>query len=218
MLPILNNTQKRIDSMINSRNMPNRRPVINDNYESNVKDMYIIGDLAGAPVIKLAMDQGYNVIKHISSLPGAKSNDPNVYDLVIVGSGGAGLNAALEAKARGFSFLVVEKAKIANTIENFPEKKWVYAEPDKIPPKGKLWLDGATKEDLITRWHQIVTDNQIPMKTEEGVESITKKSGIFDIKTSKGVYRAKRVIIATGQRGNPRKLNVPGSFSCDKSI
>ena len=121
------------------------------------------------------------------------------------------MNAALEATERGLTNLLLEKGKIANTIENFPEKKWVYAEPDTAPAKGKLWLDGARKEDLIVRWHQIVEENSLEVRTEEGVDAITKNtSGIFEVTTAKGKYRARRVILAIGQRGNPRKLGVAG--------
>ena len=132
-----------------------RRPVLKRHNESNVKDMYVIGDLAGAPVIKLAMEQGYNVIEHIASLPDATGNakrlGEEVYDVVICGAGAAGLNAALHARDKGLATVVLEKGKIANTIEDFPEGKWIYAEPDDTPAKGKLWLDGATKEDLTAR-------------------------------------------------------------------
>jgi len=38
-----------------SSNMPTRRPVLRANFESNIAGLYIIGDLAGAPVVKLAM-------------------------------------------------------------------------------------------------------------------------------------------------------------------
>src|SRR5207247_10350318 len=121
------------------------------------------------------------------------------------------LTAAHEAKERGLTQVVMEKAKIANTIEDFPEKKWVYAEPDATPPKGKLWLDGAQKEDLIARWHQIVKENQLNVKAEEGVDAIKRvPEGVFEVRTAKGAYKAKRVIVAVGQRGNPRKLHVPG--------
>ena len=72
-------------------------------------------------------------------------------DVIVVGAGAAGLNAALAAKERGLRSVVLEKSKLANTIEDFPEGKWVYAEPDSTPPKGKLWLDGARKEDLLAR-------------------------------------------------------------------
>ncbi len=189
----------------------NERPYIKKHNESNIPGFYIIGDLAGAPVIKYAMAQGYEVIEHIAGLPGAVGgSDDDILDVIIVGAGAAGLNAALQARERGMRFLVLEKEKIANTIENFPEGKYVYAEPDSQPPKGKLWLDGATKEDLIQRWHQIIEHNHLPIHSMEGVQSCEKKDGMFHVRTSAATYTSKRVILATGQRGNPRKLNVPG--------
>jgi len=157
------------------------------------------------------MAQGFEVVEYIASLPDAHSNDPAMFDLLIVGAGAAGLNAALAAKERGLRVLVLEKAKIANTIEDFPEGKWVYAEPDATPPKGKLWLDGARKEDLIARWHQIVRENGLEVRTEEGLKSLERRGdGAFRVVSDKAEYRARRVILATGQRGNPRKLRVKG--------
>lgn len=60
-----------------------------------------------------------------------------------IGAGAAGLNATLAAQDKGLKFVLLEKGKIANTIEDFPEGKWIYAEPDNKPAKGKLWLDGV---------------------------------------------------------------------------
>jgi len=203
--------RKKIIDILHSGSSQNERPFLKKNNESNIPGLFIIGDLAGAPVIKYAMAQGHDVIEHIATLPGAiGGGDGDLIDVVIIGGGAAGLNAALQAKERGMKSVVLEKEKIANTIENFPEGKWVYAEPDTQPAKGKLWLDGATKEDLIKKWHQIVDENKIDIRKEEGVEGVEKKDGIFHVKTSKGEYRSKRIVLATGQRGNPRKLNVPG--------
>jgi thioredoxin reductase/polyferredoxin len=200
-----------LQSILDSPNMPSRRPNVDANFESNVKGLYIIGDLAGAPVVKLAMAQGNDVAEHIAALPNARGGDSTVYDLIVVGAGAAGLNCALVAQDRGLRVLVLEKGKIANTIEDFPEGKWVYAEPDQTVPKGKLWLDGARKEDLVNRWNQIVRDNRLDVRTSEGVGAISRrKDGGLDVKTAKGVYAARRVVLATGQRGNPRKLGVPG--------
>ena len=197
--------------LFDSSNMPTRRPVLRANFESNISGLYVIGDLAGAPVVKLAMEQGNEVAEHIAGKPDAKSSDLNVYDLMVIGAGAAGLNAALGAQERGLRVLVLEKNKIANTIEDFPEGKWVYAEPDTRPPKGKLWLDGASKEDLLGRWHQIIRENGLAVHTGEGVEAIRRqKDGIFEIQTTAARYQARRVVLATGQRGNPRRLSVPG--------
>jgi thioredoxin reductase/NAD-dependent dihydropyrimidine dehydrogenase PreA subunit len=156
------------------------------------------------------MEQGFNVIEHIASLPDARGGNPDVYDVLVVGAGASGLNAALEAKQRGLSCLVLEKEEVANTIENFPEGKWVYAEPDKVPPKGKLWLDGATKEDLVSRWHQIVHDNKLDVRTETPLTGLTRYGDGFEAAAGDQTFKAKRVILAIGQRGNPRKLGVTG--------
>jgi thioredoxin reductase/polyferredoxin len=208
---MLKKVRAKLDAILASGDMPQRRPALKKNNESNIPNLYIIGDLAGAPVIKLAMAQGFDVVQHIASRPDARGNDPDVFDILVVGSGASGLNAALAARDKGLRTLVLEKGKIANTIENFPEMKWVYAEPDQSPPKGKLWLDGARKEDLLKRWHQIVSENQLDVRTEEGLKSLERKNGIFHVVTEKGTeYKARRVILATGQRGNPRKLGVPG--------
>ena len=197
--------------LFDSSNMPTRRPVLRANFESNISGLYVIGDLAGAPVVKLAMEQGNDVAEHIAGKPDAKGNDVNVYDLIVIGAGAAGLNAALGAQDHGLRVLVLEKNKVANTIEDFPEGKWVYAEPDTRPPKGKLWLDGASKEELLARWHQIIRENGLAVNTGEGVSAIRKqKDGMFEIQTTAARYQARRVVLATGQRGNPRRLGVPG--------
>jgi len=204
-----------LHSILDSPNGDTRRPVIDGNFESNIPGLFVIGDLAGAPVVKLAMAQGSQVAEHIAAKVDAKaaagSGDPNRYDLLVIGAGASGLNAALGAQEHGLRVIVLEKNRIANTIEDFPEGKWIYAEPESMPPVGKLWLEGASKEDLLTRWRQAVSEHHLEVRTDEGVSGLTRrKDGIFEIRTDRGAYLATRVVLATGQRGNARKLNVPG--------
>ena len=44
-------------------------PVLNAQYESNVQGLYVIGSLAGYPLIKQALNQGYEVIEQIRGKP-----------------------------------------------------------------------------------------------------------------------------------------------------
>jgi hypothetical protein len=46
-----------------------RRAALSEKYESNVPGMYIVGALGGCPLIKQAMNQGYEVIEHILGRP-----------------------------------------------------------------------------------------------------------------------------------------------------
>jgi NosR/NirI family nitrous oxide reductase transcriptional regulator len=98
---MLKKIQEKLEVVLTSADMTQRRPELNKNNESNIPGLYVIGDLAGAPVIKFAMAQGFEVIQHIAAKPDAKSSDPAVLDVLIVGAGAAGLNAALTARERG---------------------------------------------------------------------------------------------------------------------
>ncbi len=69
-------------------------PRISTDHESNVKGMYVVGDLADAPIIKVALNQGFDVARSLAEglVP---SRDEGVFDVVVVGAGPAGIGAAL---------------------------------------------------------------------------------------------------------------------------
>lgn len=74
-----------------------KAPEIDNNYESNVKGIHIIGDLSGVPLLKNAVNMGHDLIGKIRPLLKAENLKDDEYHLVIVGAGGAGLAAALAA-------------------------------------------------------------------------------------------------------------------------
>src|SRR5882724_11845118 len=211
---MLINLRRLIQPILDSPNADTRRPVIDANFETNIPGLYVIGDLGGAPVVKLAMAQGSQVADHIAAKPDARtaaaSADPNRYDLLVVGAGAAGLNAALGAQAHGLRVAVIEKNKIANTIEDFPEGKWIYAVPESVPAAGQLWLEGASKDDLLERWRKTVEQSRLDVRTGEGLVALKKVKGGFEVSTNRATYHTTRVVLATGVRGNARELHVPG--------
>src|SRR5438046_4090217 len=88
---MLINLRRFIQPILDSPNADTRRPVIDSNFESNIAGLYVIGDLGGAPVVKLAMAQGSRTAEHIASKPDARTaattGNPNRYDLIVVGAG-----------------------------------------------------------------------------------------------------------------------------------
>jgi len=47
--------------------MENNRPVFDENLETNVKGIFVAGDIAKAGLVKKAINQGYDVVDHISA-------------------------------------------------------------------------------------------------------------------------------------------------------
>ena len=55
---------------------PTSLPSLSASYESNVPGLYVIGALGGYPLIKQAMNQGYEVVEHIRGTPVTPADEP----------------------------------------------------------------------------------------------------------------------------------------------
>jgi thioredoxin reductase/polyferredoxin len=215
---MLDATLKRVlMPLLTSGDMPSRRPILNEQLESNVPNLYIVGDLAGAPVVKLAMEQGHQVATHLSKrLQGGRHG--HEFDVLVLGAGAAGLNAALTLHQQGFKVAVVEQRELASTIEDFPEGKWIYAEPVQRKKQGDLWLEEARKEELLSQWKRQVESCGLDIRMRHSVKGIRRLTDGLEVSAAAGAGEwkgtARFVILATGQRGTPRRLNVPGDDSC----
>jgi thioredoxin reductase/NAD-dependent dihydropyrimidine dehydrogenase PreA subunit len=189
-----------------------RLPVLGRHYESSLPGLYIVGDLAGAPTIRVAANQGHELMRHIAALPDGKAEPGSaVHDVVIVGAGSSGLAAALEAKECGLDAVLLEAGQPASTIREFPRRKEIYAEPKSIPSVGGLWIEDCRKEKLLEKWDAQLAGAGLDIHSGDEVTDIRRVRGAFEVLTASGkVHRGRRVALATGKRGNPRKLGVPG--------
>jgi thioredoxin reductase (NADPH) len=183
-------------------------PRIKQNFETNVPGLYIIGELGGMGLIGNAFEQGRQCIEGIKKEPNGPSD---ALDVVVVGCGPAGLSASLTCKHHGLRFATIEREDVGGTVRYFPRKKIVMTRPVQVPGYGKLAFHEIPKERLITIWEDIVGKTQLRVNTGETVTAVTPDGrGCFTVTTDKATYRTKRVILAIGRRGVPRKLGVPG--------
>ncbi len=195
---------------------PVRAPALDDFYQA-APGLYLIGEAAGKPLVKNASNLGRVVVEHmIHEGLRPKRGAADEVDVAIVGSGPGGLAAALTCKARGLSYVVLEKdALIASTIANYPKGKHVMAEPYDVRCLGPLPVWDATKEELLAGWQKLLAERGIEVRTRHTVEAIERQpDGRFAIRAGDGhktvALRARRVVLAIGTRGTPRRLGVPG--------
>ncbi len=185
-------------------------PHVNQNFETNVKGIYIAGELGGMGLIKNSVEQGKQAMDNI-----VKDMDKSVatdFDVVIIGAGPAGISAALQAHKLGIKAITLEQDTIGGTVSNFPRAKIVMTSPMELPIKGKVKLFETKKSVLIDLWNEVIKDNNIDIKENTKVKHIkSAASGSYSVETENGQsFHAKKVLIAIGRRGTPRKLGVPG--------
>lgn len=116
-----------------------------------------------------------------------------MYDIIIIGAGPAGMTAALYAKQARKNILVFEKEAYggqilkADKVKNYP---------------GFKEISGF---EFATNLYNQLTDLNIEIKFEEVIE-IKNNENFKEVKTKKGNYTAKSIIIAAGAKN--RKLNL----------
>lgn len=185
-------------------------PRIQGNFETNVPGIYIVGELGGMGLVKNAFEQGRQCVEGIAKEGRTKPAD--ALDLLIVGSGPAGLSASVNAIHYGLDFVTVEKEPdLGGTVRHYPRRKLVMTSPISVPGYGTLDVREVEKEELVATWREMVDTTGLEVNTGEVVKAVVPtEDECFVVETSADAYKTRRVVLAIGRRGIPRKLGIPG--------
>jgi len=118
-----------------------------------------------------------------------------MFDLIIIGAGPAGITAGVYAARKKMNPLVITKdiggqAAWSGDIENYTGYQFI------------------TGPDLALKFEEHMRKYNITLKENEEAVEIKKAGNVISVKTEKGSYEAKAVIIASGKKS--REIGVPG--------
>jgi len=184
-------------------------PHVNQNFETNIKGIFIAGELGGMGLIKNSVEQGKQAINNINEIIDKKHTAS--HDIVIIGAGPAGISASLQAKKLGLKFLTLEQDSLGGTVFNFPRAKVVMTSPMELPGHGKVKLFETSKTELLDLWRTVIAENEIKINENTKVSEIKKEGNNFVVVSENGEhFSTNKVLLAIGRRGSPRKLNTKG--------
>jgi thioredoxin reductase (NADPH) len=184
-------------------------PITDENFQTNVTGIYIAGELGGLSLIKNAIEQGQTVMAHIAN-GSRRSRSNEIYDVIIIGAGPAGLSSSLSAKKQNLNYLTFDRQDPGGTILQYPRQKLVMTQPIEIPFYGWLKKEEYSKEFLLQIWQEIIRQNQLNIHSCEKVDKVVPSGETFEVITPNAAYRATNIVLAMGRRGAPRKLGVKG--------
>ena len=135
-------------------------------------------------------------------------------DLIIIGAGPIGLACGIEAKKAGLDYLILEKGCLVNSIYNYPANMTFFSTSDRLEIGGVPFISNnpkPTRPEALEYYRRVCSSWHLNVKLYEGVEAVVKDdNGTFQIKTTKGNYSTKAVIISLGFYDLPYLLNVEG--------
>ncbi len=198
-------------------------PLLTPSFETSVEGLFIAGELGGMGLIRNAIKQGREAMAAIKQALQTPSNVismdttpvtaemiAGIRDVVIVGAGPAGISASLAAKEAGLSYVTLEQEAMGGTITHYPKGKVVMTSPAELPLVGKTPFTIVSKEDLIAFLRGVVEKHELQIEHGHKVESVTRKGNVYEVKTNQAEFLCRKVLLAIGRRGTPRKLGVKG--------
>lgn len=182
-------------------------PLLTPRFETSVPGIFVAGELGGMGLIRNALEQGRQAVEaiHESRARGGES-----LDLVVVGAGPAGFAASLTAMSKRLRFVTLEQESLGGCVFQYPRGKMVMTAPATVPLIGKVNLKQTSKEALLEFWREVERKTGLAIRYGERVDDIGRTAHGFIVRTPRGEYATRSVLLAIGRRGSPRKLEVPG--------
>jgi putative flavoprotein involved in K+ transport len=132
----------------------------------------------------------------------------STYDVVIIGSGQAGISMGYYLKKEGVSFILIDECERVGDAWRKRYDSLVLFTPRKYSSLPEMEMSGPlnvypTKNEMGHYLESYVRHFDLPIEHNTKVENLSEKAGVFHILTNRGRLTAKKVVVATGAFQKP---------------
>ena len=135
-----------------------------------------------------------------------------VLDVLIAGAGPIGLAAGIEAEKRDLSYVIVDKGCLVNSIYRYPQNMTFFSTSDRLEIGEVPFISHnpkPTRPEALEYYRRVTKAWNLQVRLYEEVLEVV-PSDAFHVKTSKALYAANNIILATGFYDLPFLLDIPG--------
>ncbi len=136
-----------------------------------------------------------------------------ILDAFIVGAGPIGLACGIELERAQMSYLIADKGCLVNSLYNYPYNMTFFSTSDRLEIGEVPFVSHGskpTRSEALEYYRRVASSWSLQLKLYEKVEEVKQQDDLYAITTSRGQYRARSIIIATGFYDLPYMLNIPG--------
>ncbi|HWC63243.1 MAG TPA: NAD(P)-binding domain-containing protein, partial [Rhizomicrobium sp.] len=135
------------------------------------------------------------------------------FKIAILGSGPAGMSAAMHAAALKLDHVLLEKTDhLSDTIFRYQRGKHIMATPSQLVLRADAGFAPGKREAILDLWNRQAREAGINIRYRAEARAIAGAKGDFTVTLTNGeVIAAETVILAIGTQGNPNLLRCDGA-------
>src|SRR5579871_6970645 len=115
------------------------------------------------------------------------SGCPDIYDILIIGAGPAGLHAACIAQDLGLSHRIIDRRGLAHSFVEYPQTMRFFSPPDEMEVGGIPFpMRGGEKparEDILPYFRAVAAYRRLNLSLWERITDIRREGGLFEVHT-----------------------------------
>ena len=133
--------------------------------------------------------------------------------VLIIGAGPIGLATAIELQKKNIPSQIIERGSLVHSLYKYPVGMTFFSTSDRLEIGGVPFISHnpkPTRSEALEYYRRVAEHYNLSINLYEEVLDVEGTDGDFTITTSKDVYKADKVVVATGFYGQANMMNIPG--------